>query len=325
MILHDKALINHWYPVSLSNQLGGSPISVQVLGEKLVVFRTKRGVHAFKDLCIHRGVPLSFGKLINDELVCAYHGWCYAPDGSCSRIPSQPAGQAIPEKAKAIVYSCLEQYDLVWVCLGKPNKPPFEIKEYSDMDYMSAQCGPYTIQAAGPRIIENFLDVSHLMFVHEGMLGDSGYPEVSDYQVKWEGEILRSDEIQIFQPNADGRGKEVYNRYVYEVWGPLTARLKKTDRGSDDVFSLVLIVTPHTEGSSTAFMIKSRNFGFDIPNEVFIQFQDKLIEQDRVILESQQPEMLPLDLQTEMHHKSDRLSISYRKWLREIGVSFGTA
>jgi vanillate O-demethylase monooxygenase subunit len=72
-------------------------------------------------------------------------------------------------------------------------------------------------------------------------------------------------------------------------------------------------------------MIKSRNFGFDIPNEVFIQFQDKLIEQDRVILESQQPEMLPLDLQTEMHHKSDRLSISYRKWLREIGVSFGTA
>jgi phenylpropionate dioxygenase-like ring-hydroxylating dioxygenase large terminal subunit len=325
MVLQDKALIDQWYPVSPSFQVNALPISVQVLGEKLVVFRTKQGVHAFKDLCIHRGVPLSLGKLVNDELVCAYHGWCYNSDGACSRIPSQPEGQAIPEKAKAIVYSCMELYDLIWVCLGIPSKLPININEYSDLSYKSALCGPYTLQAAGPRIIENFLDVSHLMFVHEGMLGDSGFPEILDYQVKWVEGILRSDEIQIFQPDADGRGKGVYNRYIYEVWAPLTARLKKTDRSSDDVFSLVLIVTPHTESSSTAYMIKSRNFGFDIPNEVFIQFQDRLIEQDRVIVESQQPEMLPLDLQTEMHLKSDRLSIAYRKWLRETGVTFGTA
>jgi hypothetical protein len=43
------------------------------------------------------------------------------------------------------------------------------------------------------------------------------------------------------------------------------------------------------------------------------------------VVESQRPELLPLDLQSELHLRSDRMAIAYRKWLREIGFRYGTA
>jgi hypothetical protein len=47
--------------------------------------------------------------------------------------------------------------------------------------------------------------------------------------------------------------------------------------------------------------------------------------QDVPIAGSQQPELLPLDLQAELYLRSDRTAIAYRKWLRELGLTFGTA
>ena len=53
--------------------------------------------------------------------------------------------------------------------------------------------------------------------------------------------------------------------------------------------------------------------------------QDKIVGQDRPIVESQRPELLPLDLQAELHLRSDRTAIAYRKWLTDLGLTFGTA
>lgn len=63
----------------------------------------------------------------------------------------------------------------------------------------------------------------------------------------------------------------------------------------------------------------------DLSDEEISGFQDEIIKQDIPVVESQRPELLPLDLQAELHLRSDRTVIAYRKWLRELGVSFGTA
>jgi vanillate O-demethylase monooxygenase subunit len=43
------------------------------------------------------------------------------------------------------------------------------------------------------------------------------------------------------------------------------------------------------------------------------------LEQDRVVVESQRPEELPIDLASELHIKGvDRVSIEYRRWLIEL-------
>lgn len=324
MTIQDIALIHEWHPVLLSSALTDKPEAVVVLGEKVAIFRTAQGVHAFKDLCIHRGVPLSLGKVSGDELVCAYHGWSYNTCGTCTKIPSLPKEQAIPSKAKAYVYACVEAHGLIWVCLGTPVGPLPKVSAYVPMGFKEVFMGPYTLQAAGPRIIENFLDVSHLMFVHEGLLGDSEFAEINDYRVMEEDGVLRSEEIIVYQPDADGTGRGVNSRYVYEVFGPLCVAFTKRDDVSDHIFRLFLMVLPVTEQTSVAYMLKQRNYAYDEPDEVFIQFQDRLIEQDRIMVENQKPELLPLDLQAELHLKCDRLSIAYRKRLRELGVTFGT-
>ena len=49
------------------------------------------------------------------------------------------------------------------------------------------------------------------------------------------------------------------------------------------------------------------------------------IGQDAVAVESQRPELLPLDLLEELHLTFDRLAIANRRWLKELGVTYGIA
>ena len=52
---------------------------------------------------------------------------------------------------------------------------------------------------------------------------------------------------------------------------------------------------------------------------------NQIVAQDVPIVESQRPEALPLDLQVELHLRSDRTAIAYRRWLAELGWIFGVA
>ncbi|GFN33668.1 aromatic ring-hydroxylating dioxygenase subunit alpha [Paenibacillus xylaniclasticus] len=325
MLRYDSALHDQWHPAALSEHVAKKPVPVTVLGEAVVLFRSEAGVRALRDLCVHRGVPLSLGMVNQGELVCAYHGWRYDSEGRCVCIPSLSAGQTIPPKARTQSYACMELYGVIWICLSEPRTPMPPIYGRIDDKLLAIRMGPYPVKATAPRVIENFLDVSHLMFVHEGLLGDPEHAEINDYSVHAAGEGLRTDEIVVYQPDPDGRGLGVYNRYIYEIFSPLCVKLFKQPTDKDEQFHLFLVVLPETETTCTAFMLQYRNYAADVPDRVFVDFQNRLLEQDRIIVEAQQPELLPLDLQAELHLRCDRLSIAYRRMLKELGVTIGTA
>jgi len=320
---HDPVLKNEWMVVAQSADVEQEPVKVKLFGEDIVLWRSLSGLRAFRDLCIHRGTALSLGRVQNGTLVCAYHGWRFDETGQCIEIPAQP-DLAVPTKAKATMYHCREAYGLVWVCMGEPvaDVPPHP--EFGE-GFKSVVCGPYTVGAEAPRVIENFLDVSHLMWVHEGYLGVPSHAAIPEYRVHAQGEKLVTDTIRIFQPDPDGRGKVVNNNYIYEVLRPLTVRFGKTDDESDDTFSIMLHATPNGHEQTTAYALLSRNYAFDTPDQTFRDFQDTVFAQDERILASQRPEQLPLDLAAELHIKSDRLAIAYRKYLRDKGVTAGVA
>ena len=83
---------------------------------------------------------------------------------------------------------------------------------------------------------------------------------------------------------------------------------------------MIMFVAPRSTLLSTgwAYLV------FDTPvadsDEEIRQWQNSVTFQDVPIVESQRPELLPLDLQAELHLKSDRLAVAYRRWLRELGV-----
>ena len=86
---------NQWYPVAFLRDLDrGRPSPFTLLGEDLVLWWDRAGGcwQAFTDVCPHRLVPLSEGRLnAAGELECPYHGWTFEGSGRCTAIP-----QAIP-------------------------------------------------------------------------------------------------------------------------------------------------------------------------------------------------------------------------------------
>jgi phenylpropionate dioxygenase-like ring-hydroxylating dioxygenase large terminal subunit len=187
-------------------------------------------------------------------------------------------------------------------------------------------CGPYRFEAKGPRLIENFLDVGHLAIVHAGLLGDADHEAIPEYDVEegpanGAGPIARN--IRIHQPDPDGTGQAAEVTYDYQVHAPLVASFVKS-QGENKLF-MGYTITPTEENSSEAWAVFAMNYGFEIPEESLRAFQQTVVMQDKAVVESQRPELLPLDLQEELHLRSDRMAIAYRKWLKATGLRYGVA
>jgi phenylpropionate dioxygenase-like ring-hydroxylating dioxygenase large terminal subunit len=337
--LSDPLLSQEWFAVAWSREIeDGTLLPRRVLAQDVVLWRSTEGLHCWRDLCVHRGARLSLGTIragaaapfsgaARDCLICPYHAWEYAPTGECVRIPAQP-GLTPPAKARVDTFPVCERYGVVWVAMGGPAPPVPNFSLAEEPGFRMVLAGPYRFRALGPRLIENLLDVAHLGHVHAGLLGDPSRGEVEDYQVEpgSTGPDRRGPEareIRIWQPDPDGTGASALVNYHYWVEGPLTAGFVKT-HGSRR-FAILAQVAPVDAETCELRLLLSLNYGHEIPDEELLRFQDRVTEQDRAIVESQRPELLPLDLQTELHLRSDRMAIAYRRWLRAIGFTYGTA
>jgi phenylpropionate dioxygenase-like ring-hydroxylating dioxygenase large terminal subunit len=322
-MIDDPILTNDWHVVArLSETKDGVVRPVRLLDHDIVLWRSNEGLHAWQDLCLHRGTRLSGGRVENACLICPYHGWQYDSSGRCVYIPAHPS-QPPPARARAISYHLKEKYGLVWVCLGTPNYDVPLFPEWTDPSFRKLIAGPYLFKAQGPRVVENFLDVGHFPFVHAGFLGDPEHTQVGDYEVETTADGIIARDIGVWQPDPDGTGQSAEVKYTYSVLRPLTAHFVKSH--GEQRFSIFSAITPAGERESHAWLLMALNYGHEIPEEQLRRFQDVVSRQDIPIVESQRPELLPLDLQAELHLRSDRTAIAYRQWLTKIGLKYGTA
>lgn len=321
-MIHDPVLVHDWHVIARSPEIiEGQPYRARLLGEDLVIWRCGERLMVWQDLCIHRGTRLSLGKIIDDRIQCPYHGWTYNADGQCVHMPAHP-GQTPPTKARVKAYKAVERYGWVWVTLGEPKQDIPYFAEWHDDSFRKIHSGPYPYNASAPRAVENFLDVAHFPFVHEGYLGDQAHAEIADYEVVTDENGVTARDITIWQPDPDGTGVGKLVSYTYRVYRPLTVYFVKQ---MQQQFAIYFSVTPVDEIGCIGWMCMVMNYAHDLPAQQIIEFQDKVTAQDVPIVESQRPELLPLDLQAELHLRSDRTSIAYRKWLNELGITFGTS
>ncbi len=321
--LKDPVLLNDWHVIGRSSDLPeGSIRKARVLGEDLVSWRFNGRANVWQDLCVHRGSRLSLGSVRDGELTCAYHGWTYDESGQCVRFPSHPE-QKPPPTAHVKTYRSEERYGLTWACLGEPAREIPAFAKWDDRSFRKVFCGPYLYRASATRAVENFLDVAHFPFVHGGLLGDEAHAEINDYTVEAGPEGIVARNVVVWQPDPDGTGNGKTVNYTYRVLRPLTAYfVKRTEEGS---FAIQLNVTPIDESSCEGWMCIALDYAAETTDSELRAYQDKITGQDVPVVESQRPERLPLDLQAEMHLRSDRIAVAYRKWLRELGLSFGTS
>jgi phenylpropionate dioxygenase-like ring-hydroxylating dioxygenase large terminal subunit len=322
-MITDPILVNDWHPIARAEDIKGNTITpARLLGEDLILWRSGSDILVWQDLCIHRGTPLSMGHIEGKRVACGYHGWQYDASGQCVHIPAHP-DQVPPAKARVKSYPVQERYGLIWTTLGEPSKNIPAFSEWDNSAFHKIACGPYIFNASAPRAIENFVDVAHFPILHEGLLGDAAHAEIENYEVEIGEDGIIATDIRIWQPNPDGTGVGATLTYTYHLPRPFTVYFRKVSGGPH--FSMFYALTPIDTLRCAGWGIMAMNYDAGSSDEEVRAFEDYVFSQDIPIVESQRPELLPLDLQEELHLRSDRIAIAYRKWLREIGVSFGTA
>ena len=318
-----KALAPFWYPIAFSHEVTERPFAAKLLDERLVLFRlSDSSIVAARDLCLHRGAPLSLGWVENDQLQCKYHGICYDKSGQCTRIPAQPDA-AIPARLKLTTYAVTERYGLVWVRLvdnGSVHFPDF--KEWNDPDYIQVLPASVAIEAAAGRQVEGFLDVSHFAFVHTESFGERENPEVPDYPLERLPHGFRADYVSTVSNYPHGL-KHLSPpgfkwRRLFEVWLPFTAKLTVTFPNGQ--LHILNAACPVSARKTRLFVPICRNFDKDAPLQDTLDFNHQVFGEDKDIVEEQYPEDLPIALQDEVHIAGDKSSIAYRKGLAALGL-----
>jgi phenylpropionate dioxygenase-like ring-hydroxylating dioxygenase large terminal subunit len=274
---------------------------------------------------LHRGSQLSMGHMEGDEIVCAYHGWRYGPDGQCVRIPSQPASVRISQRARLVTVRCAERYELIWACLDRPDAGLPELAVLEDPSYRFLRIGMQSWQTSAARQVENFMDVSHFPFVHAGTFGNPDVTEVPRVDVGHTATGLRYDFPYLAANPQDsplGQRPAIQRHTSYDVTLPFTVQLtiKYPEKGETAAHVAFDIAAPVSARQTNIFFVAARNFDSDVPAHEVIAYDLSIAAQDRPIVEGQRPEELPLDLSEELHVQADAVTIAYRSRLKELGL-----
>ncbi|MEM9200626.1 MAG: aromatic ring-hydroxylating dioxygenase subunit alpha [Actinomycetota bacterium] len=220
----------------------------------------------------------------------------------------------------------IEAYGCVWACLGTPVEPLFAIDEVDEHDRRIVHAGTVGVHVSAPRAVENFLDMAHFPYVHTGILGEEPFTSVNEYDVHVDPDTndVWATDCEFWQPLAATTSTTgQMTDYLYRVPHPFNVILYKTtpvDPERMDVIALFCQPVAPDRIIAHPFLCL-----LDADNTVasIRAFQLKIFGQDKPILENQVPKCLPLDPRAERPIRADRVAITYRRWLSDLGVTYG--
>ena len=319
------ALRRYWHAVARASAVTPEPLAVRLLGEDLVVWRGDDGqVGALPDRCVHRESPLSPGKVIAGCIECPYHGWRYNTAGACVLVPSSGEGAPVPPKARLRPAHVTERYGLVWLCLDDPVAGVPEIAQDTDASFRRLNMAVDTWHAAATRMVDNFLDITHFPWVHQGSFGSAAQTEVPHFELgdlgDWYGYRYA---VTAANPGAataaTGQATSTVQRSMSSGFAlPFAVRSTiEYENGLQHI--LLLLSTPRDDESSYFTFVVWRNDDFSVPADEVTRL-DKLIEaEDKRMLE-RVPGTLPLENTALVSVQSDKASVEWRRQLRAILV-----
>ncbi len=321
-----EILARYWYPVALARDLGDKPLAATLLDEKLVVYRADGRTVVAGDICPHRGTPLSMGSQAEGGVVCAYHGLRFGADGRCNHVPASP-DQTISDRMRVRTYPVAERYGLVWTCLraDQADAPAIcPMPHWEEPAFQQIVCPTIDIFAFAGRQMEGFLDVAHFGFVHSATFGDANNTKVPPYKPERTEEGFRVDyrsSVGNYPIGAADRGRPGFEWLRrFHCFLPFTATL--TVHFPDDGRLVIMnAASPVSARVTRLFAPIGRNFDTTRPVQEVYDFNRRVFEEDKAIVESQMPECLPLDLMMEAHIPADRSSVAYRRGLSSMGLS----
>ena len=210
----------------------GDVVVTEVAGEPIIVVRDKAGeLHAFFNVCRHRGGPLALKDEHCDMLICKYHGWTYRLDGMLRGVPHFNLVELFDKQDYGLTRVPLAQWEgLVFVHLGPQPEPIASTFAGIAERVAPTRLGAlqfvrqveYDVRSNWKVYVDNFLEGYHVPYVHPELCS------LYDYQ---------------------NYVTEVHDRYSVQV-GPLTGERNVYTAGGGDALyyfvfpNLMLNVVP---------------------------------------------------------------------------------
>jgi len=273
-------MTTEWIALTRTRNIAmNTPKAVHWKRGPLVVYRNKKNeVVVVPGRCVHRGMDLSVGKVLESSgcLECPYHGWTYGPDGHY-QMPFSA------ERQKTNVpYRFVEQDGLLWA-------GPLGTSSMDGPPKVDAPAGAKTIwfekviEQSAQVVLENGIDPTHASFVHANAAGFGVYKQAP------KGVKHAPDAMSFwYKPNPDVPLsvlldiQDTYNVHAcampYTSWSDVHV--------GKNVLKTFVTLLPETEDRTRMFVGFARTFlthaWFD---PLMLLMGHAIVEQDRQVLE----------------------------------------
>jgi phenylpropionate dioxygenase-like ring-hydroxylating dioxygenase large terminal subunit len=296
-------IFGDWYPAMRAGELRvGKMSKAMLLGVPVVLGRKKDGkIFAMRDLCPHRGIPLSAGWFDGETVQCKYHGWRFEPcSGQCTEIPSLTSYETLDAtKIFAGAFPCEERDGYAWVYMPEAGsgRVTSGLPAVPELPKFSARFRSAHLVAELPCNVDHgiigLMDPAHGPFVHQAWWWRS---RASIHEKTKNFEAL--DDRENFGRNAGFRMSShapSANSAPYKLLGvygePITTmidfvlpnRRYETIRAGEKWFSSLTTVTPITASTCRIDVIAAWNVFYWVPfvTSVATFFGARFVRQDQ--------------------------------------------
>ncbi len=292
-----ELIFGDWYPAMRAGGLRAEKTATTLLlGVPLLVGRKRDGaLFAMRDLCPHRGIPLSAGWFDGETVACKYHGWRFEPcSGQCVEIPSLTSFDGLePTKIFASAFPCVERDGYAWVYLpeagarravagdGLPAVP--ELPKFS-ATFRSAH-----LTAELPCNVDHgiigLMDPAHGPFVHQAWWWRSG-ASIHEKTKHFEP-IADGFRMSAHAPSANSAPYKLLGVYGKEITTTidfvLPNRRFETIRAGERWFSSLTTVTPVTASTCRIDVLAAWNVFYHVPfvTSIATFFGARFVRQDQ--------------------------------------------
>lgn len=158
----------YWIPIRpLAQLIDEDVMAVRILGEDLVLFRTRNGdLGLVGEFCPHRMTKLKYGYPDDSGIRCCYHGWMYDTEGQCIDTPMEAPESTFKDRISIKAYPLKEMGGLVWAYMGPkpiPLLPPWDLFV---MPNSIRQIGISELPCNWLQCHENTGDPTHSAYLH---------------------------------------------------------------------------------------------------------------------------------------------------------------
>ncbi len=269
---------------------------------------------------------------VDNETAALAHAW-YAV-ALAAEVGDEPLEVRVLGRTHAVGRgdpAVVERYGLLWFAPAEPVCAIPHFPEWEDRSFDRSWNAPRRTSAGAAQLTDNFLDATHLPYVHTSTFGvDDGAP-LPPHEVLRSGWRASTTYVTPYKNHDDplvatGAHPLVQEHHLYkEVTPATTAVVRLSFPLTGGVLAILFSCLPEDRSSSCVFKMMARNDFDGDPAKLAdaVEFEDRVLDEDLHILEAYRDRRLPLDPRVEVHTRADKLSLAYRRLLADLVGAHG--